>query len=88
MLVRAGSMSVASSAGPELSYCETQLSLETPSHTKQIILPSAGALILLLSPAAASHGLPTVGSRLSLPICSDFKGSRTSWADQPDCSMF
>lgn len=88
MLIRAVSMSVVPSTGAEVSYCETQLSLETPSLTEQIISPSAAALILLLSSVAASHGLPTVGSRLSPPICSDFKGSRTPWADQPNRSVF
>lgn len=78
MLIRAASTPVAPSAGAEVSYCETQLRVETPSHTEQIISPSAGALILLLTSAAGPHGLPTVGSRLSPPICSDFKGSRTS----------
>lgn len=51
---------MAQSAKPGLSYCEAQLSLETLSHNRQMISPSAGALILLLSLAFGPHGLPTV----------------------------
>lgn len=75
-------MSVAPSAGAEVSYRETQLSVETPSHTKQIISPSAGALILLLTSAAGPHGLPTVGSHLTS------RAVEHPGPEQPDRSVF
>lgn len=57
---------MAQSAEPGLSYCEAQFSLETLSHNEQMILPSAGALVLLLSSASGPHGLPTVSASTHL----------------------
>lgn len=63
---------------PGLSYCEAQLGLEVLSHTDQITSPATGPLILLLSPAAAPHGLPSVGGSSRPPTVLTSQGQPIS----------